>query len=128
LPICRSILTKKAARKRRTAFPVRLSSNRQRKLGARESFNGGFVIDPPDAFDNRPEYGPFEIEKGQNRIMRSSSEGYRPIKSDHIRQSELCTTCTSAKALGRCAFASQEWLTAIQDMLELPTTCHASCR
>lgn len=71
-------------------------------LGTRESFNGGFVIDPPDAFDNRPEYGPFEIEKGQTRIMRSSSEGYRPVKSDHIRQSELCATCHTlyTKALG----------------------------
>src|SRR6185369_17258168 len=63
------------------------------KLGTRESFNGGFVLDPPDAADNRPEYGPFEIEKGQTRIMRTSSEGYHPSKSDHIRQSEVCATC-----------------------------------
>ena len=72
------------------------------KLGTRESFNAGFTIEAPDAFDNRPEYGPFEIEKGQTRIMRSSSEGYRPIKSDHIRQSELCATCHTlyTKALG----------------------------
>jgi cytochrome c551/c552 len=71
-------------------------------LGKPQSFNGGFVVDPPDARDNRPEYGPFEIERGQTRIMRSSSEGYRPIKADHIRQSELCATCHTlyTKALG----------------------------
>jgi len=72
------------------------------KLGTRESFNGGFVIDPPDAKDNRPEYGPFQIETGLNRVMRSSSEGYRPTKADHIRQSEVCATCHTlyTKALG----------------------------
>ena len=48
------------------------------KLGTRESFNGGFVVDPPDSDDNRPEYGPFEIEKGHTRIMRTSSEGFQP--------------------------------------------------
>lgn len=72
------------------------------KLGTRESFNGGFVLDPPDANDNRPEYGPFDVDKGHNRIMRTSSEGYRPTKSDHIRSSELCATCHTlyTKALG----------------------------
>src|SRR5262249_40217208 len=63
------------------------------KLGTRESFNGGFVVDAPDSRDERPEYGPFEIKKGQTRIMGSSSEGYRPTKDDHIRQSEVCATC-----------------------------------
>jgi len=72
------------------------------KLGTRESFNGGFVLDVPDSADNRPEYGPFQIEKGQTRIMRTSSEGYHPTKDDHIRQSELCATCHTlyTKALG----------------------------
>ena len=74
----------------------------KQKLGTRESFNGGFVVDPPDSKNNRPEYGPFEIEKGQIRIMRSSSEGYHPEKNDHIRQSELCATCHTlyTRALG----------------------------
>ena len=72
------------------------------KLGTRESFNGGFVVDPPDSDDNRPEYGPFEIEKGHTRIMRTSTEGYHPTKNDHIRKSELCATCHTlyTKALG----------------------------
>jgi hypothetical protein len=72
------------------------------KLGTRASFNGRFVLDPPDSKDNRPEYGPFEIDRGHNRIMRTSSEGYRPTKGDHIRGSELCATCHTlyTKALG----------------------------
>jgi hypothetical protein len=74
----------------------------KQKLGTRESFNAGFVIDPPDSRDDRPEYGPFEIEKGQTRIMRTSTEGYHPTKDDHIRSSELCATCHTlyTKALG----------------------------
>jgi hypothetical protein len=72
------------------------------KFGTRESFNGGFVVDRPDSDGLRPEYGPYEIERGQTRIMRTSSEGYRPTKGDHIRQSELCATCHTlyTKALG----------------------------
>jgi len=72
------------------------------RLGTRESFTGGFVIQPPTAPDARPEYGPFEIEAGHRRIMLSSSEGYRPTQSMHIRESELCATCHTliTQALG----------------------------
>jgi hypothetical protein len=64
------------------------------KLGTRESFNGGFVIGRPDAPNSRPEYGPFEIEAGQQRIMKSSTGGFQPtLNQDHIRKSELCATC-----------------------------------
>ncbi len=45
------------------------------KLGTRESFNGGFVIDKPESKGARPEYGPFDIEKGQTRIMQTSTGG-----------------------------------------------------
>src|ERR1700756_1962134 len=55
------------------------------KLGARESFNGGFVIGPPQSNDNHPEYGPFNIQNGQARIMDSSSGGFRPTDGSHIR-------------------------------------------
>jgi hypothetical protein len=64
------------------------------KLGKRESFNGGFVIDAPGADGVRPEYGPFDIERGQQRIMRTSTGGFQPTENtDHIRKSELCATC-----------------------------------
>ena len=72
------------------------------RLGTAASFNGGFVVQPPQDPAVRPEYGPFEVEAGQTRIMWSSSEGYRPTQSDHIRQSEMCATCHTllTQALG----------------------------
>jgi hypothetical protein len=74
----------------------------KQKLGTKESFVGGFVLDTPDTKDERPVYGPFKIEKGQTRIMRTSSGGFRPTEAEHIRQSELCATCHTlyTKALG----------------------------
>jgi hypothetical protein len=63
------------------------------RLGTAESFTGGFVIEQPSGAGERPEYGPFQIEAGQARIMRSSTEGFKPTQSDHIRQSEMCATC-----------------------------------
>jgi hypothetical protein len=72
------------------------------RLGTPDSFNGGFVVQPPAAPDARLEYGPFEVDAGHRRIMISSSEGYRPTQSDHIRQSEVCATCHTllTQALG----------------------------
>jgi hypothetical protein len=63
------------------------------KLGTRESLVGGFVIDTTHARGEREEYGPFKIDDGENRIMRTSTSGYRPTEGEHIRQSELCATC-----------------------------------
>src|ERR1700741_1167029 len=54
------------------------------KLGARESFNGGFVVDAPQAEENHPEYGPFVIQPGQAHIMQTSTGGFRPIVASHI--------------------------------------------
>ena len=72
------------------------------ELGSRNSYNGGFVVQPPPADGARPEYGPFEIEPGHRRIMLTSTEGYRPTQSMHIRESELCATCHTllTQALG----------------------------
>ncbi len=64
------------------------------KLGTRESFNGGFVLEPAKTPDQRPEYGPFEIEAGQQRIMQTSTGGFQPTENhDQIKKSELCATC-----------------------------------
>ena len=73
------------------------------KLGTTDSFNGGFVVQPPVDPAARPEYGPYEVDKGHRRIMLSSTEGYQPTRSDHIRQSEMCATCHTlfTRALGR---------------------------
>src|SRR5882672_3811277 len=72
------------------------------KLGTRESFNGGFVINPPSSKDEHPEYGPFAISPGHQRIMRTSSGGFRPTEAAHIRDSAMCGTCHTliTRALG----------------------------
>jgi len=72
------------------------------RLGTPESFNGGFVVQTAEDSGLRPEYGPFEVEAGHTRIMWTSSEGYRPTQSDHVRQSEICATCHTllTQALG----------------------------
>jgi hypothetical protein len=74
------------------------------KLGTRESFNGGFVVDPPAAKDRHPEYGPFDIVPGNQRIMRTSTGGFHPEDDLHIRDSKLCATChtlyTTARGQG----------------------------
>jgi hypothetical protein len=62
-------------------------------LGTRASFVGGFVIDTIRPLGEREEFGPFQIDNGENRIMRTSSGGYRPTEGKHVRQSELCATC-----------------------------------
>ncbi len=74
----------------------------EQKLGTPESFIGGFVIDTAKPRGERPVYGPFKIEAGQTRIMRTSSGGFQPTESKHIRRSELCATCHTlyTKALG----------------------------
>ncbi len=62
------------------------------KLGSRESFTAGFVIDPSTPWGSRKIYGPYEIDAGRTRVMKSSS-GFVPEKGDHIHGSELCATC-----------------------------------
>jgi hypothetical protein len=72
------------------------------KLGTRSSFIGGFVVDTETPRGQRPVYGPFKIEPGQTRIMRTSSGGFKPTEAKHIRSSELCATCHTlyTKTLG----------------------------
>ncbi len=72
------------------------------KLGTRESFNGGFVVEAPASKGEHPEYGPFNIDAGRQRVMQTSSAGFRPTEDAHIRDSALCGTCHTlmTKALG----------------------------
>jgi hypothetical protein len=63
------------------------------KLGSRESFNGGFVVDAPRSRDDHPEYGPFAIDNGRAHIMQTSTGGFRPTEASHIHDSALCATC-----------------------------------
>jgi hypothetical protein len=63
------------------------------KLGTPESFNGGFVIEPPLSRSDHPEYGPFSIDPGHQVIMESSTGGFVPTQAAHIRDATLCATC-----------------------------------
>jgi hypothetical protein len=72
------------------------------KLGTEKSFNGGFVVEPPKSKDDRPEYGPFDVNTGHQTIMETSTGGFRPTQAAHIRDAGLCGTCHTLKttALG----------------------------
>jgi hypothetical protein len=72
------------------------------KLGTRESLVGGFVVDTTKPKGEKVIYGPYKIEEGHQTIMRSSSGGWKPSESEHIRKSELCATCHTliTQALG----------------------------
>lgn len=96
------------------------------KLGTRESFNGGFVIDKPESKGARPEYGPFDIEKGQTRIMQTSTGGFQPNDRKHIQQSELCATCHTlyTKSLG----ARGKELGAFPEQMPYPEWQHSDFR
>ena len=63
------------------------------KLGVRESFNGGFVVDSPKTKNDRPEYGPFEVTPDRQHVMDTSTGGFQPTYAPHIRDSALCGTC-----------------------------------
>jgi len=62
------------------------------KLGTRESFTAGFVVDTRQPFGRRSIFGPFEVDPGRTKVMQSSSE-FRPTKASHMQSSELCATC-----------------------------------
>jgi hypothetical protein len=75
----------------------------KQKLGTRESFNGGFAVEKPEADNGRPEYGPFDVDNGRTHIMQTSTGGFRPTESTHIRDAALCATCHTlfTKSLGQ---------------------------
>jgi len=62
-------------------------------LGSPQTFSGQFVIAAPNDEEHRAEFGPFDIDSGLRRIMRSSSGGFEPTRADHIRDSALCASC-----------------------------------
>jgi hypothetical protein len=62
------------------------------RLGARESFTGGFVVDTTTPPDRRRIYGPFDVTAGRSALMRSAT-GFEPAAGTHIQRSEACATC-----------------------------------
>jgi hypothetical protein len=75
-----------------------------RNLGTKQSYSGGFLINPPQSPDDHPEYGPYVIQPGQKLIMQSSTGGFRPTYATHISESALCASChtlfTTARGAG----------------------------
>lgn len=71
------------------------------KLGTRESFNGGFVVDRTTPAEARQIFGPYAVDPGRAALMRSAT-GFVPTESLHVRESALCATCHTlyTKALG----------------------------
>jgi hypothetical protein len=74
------------------------------RLGTRDSFNGRFELAPigPEA---RQAFGPYAVDAGRARIMRSVT-GFAQTEASHIRESALCATChtlytTTHDAAGR---------------------------
>ena len=63
-----------------------------KNLGTRESFTAGFAVDTGTGPENRSIFGPYEVDAGRQRIMRSSA-GFVPTQSLHVRKSEVCATC-----------------------------------
>jgi hypothetical protein len=62
-------------------------------LGAPATLSGQFQIATPIDETHRAEFGPFDIDTGLQRVMRSSSGGFLPTRADHIRDSALCASC-----------------------------------
>jgi cytochrome c551/c552 len=62
------------------------------KLGTRASFTGGFQIDTATPVEQRRILGPFDVDPGRTRIMRSASS-FVPARASHLAESEVCATC-----------------------------------
>lgn len=62
------------------------------KLGTKESFNAGFVVDHAAAAGQRRVFGPYLVDNGRARVMRSAST-FSPTEAAHIQSSEVCATC-----------------------------------
>ncbi len=72
------------------------------RLGTPESYNGNVVFASTADAHDRPEYGPFDVDKGHQRVMQSSTNGMVPTLAAHIRDAALCGSCHTlkTKALG----------------------------
>ena len=71
-------------------------------LGTPASFSGKLSFASIHDAHRRPEYGPFVVDQGHQRVMQSSTNGMVPQASDHIRDSALCGSCHTlyTEALG----------------------------
>src|SRR6476646_3485186 len=107
-------------------------------LGTSATFNGNVVIASPQNGKNnsiRPEYGPFTVDAGHQRIMQSSTGGFLPVEGSQIRDAALCGSChtliTTARGPGGKEIGNfpeqmpfQEWLHSAYPKTNTCQSCH----
>src|SRR5258708_12751120 len=62
-------------------------------LGTEATFVGNVVIAKPVQNDLRPEYGPFDIDKGYQTVMNASTATNVPTTPHHLPHPRRCDTC-----------------------------------
>jgi hypothetical protein len=108
-------------------------------LGTSATFNGNVVIASPQTGRKndsiRPEYGPFTVDAGHQRIMQSSTGGFLPVEGSQIRDAALCGSChtliTTARGPGGKEIGNfpeqmpyQEWLHSAYPKTNTCQSCH----
>ncbi|HZZ38410.1 MAG TPA: hypothetical protein VFE06_04700 [Acidobacteriaceae bacterium] len=105
------------------------------RLGTPQSFSGNVVFAGPSDPHSRPEYGPFDVDKGHQHVMQSSTHGMVPTLAAHIRDAALCGSChtlyTKARGPGGKAIGTLpeqmpylEWLHSDYKDRETCQQCH----
>lgn len=61
-------------------------------LGTKESFTAGFVVDVDRPPGERAVYGPFDVDRGRARVMRSAA-AVEPVRAAHLRDAAFCASC-----------------------------------
>lgn len=61
-------------------------------FGERSSFVAGFAVDTKAPLGERKAFGPFDVDRGLQAVMKSSAR-FVPARGPHIREAELCATC-----------------------------------
>ena len=62
-------------------------------LGTPQSFSGQMKFAAKAGTEDRPEFGPFIVDAGHQRVMYTSTRGFVPTVAGHIRDSALCGSC-----------------------------------
>ena len=104
-------------------------------LGTEATFSGNVYIAKAVHDELRPEYGPFDIDAGHQRVMQSSTKEFLPMQGDHIRDAGLCGSCHTlyTEALGPHGeklakfpeqMPFQEWQHSVYPSKETCQSCH----
>ncbi|MFP5229173.1 MAG: hypothetical protein ACLGXA_16275, partial [Acidobacteriota bacterium] len=104
-------------------------------LGTPASFSGHLIFASTADEHDRPEYGPFDVDKGHQRVMQSSTNGMVPTLAGHIRDAALCGACHTLYTKARGAGGKQvgtlpeqmpylEWLQSDYTSKQTCQDCH----